>query len=99
MWMYSGYIWLTSNLAIERPWQRQLLFAAMAGFFVMALAIPEVFGDGGLPYALGLLGVTAIHALLFTTAPTASARAIRRVAVYNVASALLVLAAAFVRPP
>ncbi len=99
MWMYSGYTWLTSNLVIERPWQRQTLFVAMAGFFVMALGIPKVFGDGGLPYALGLLAVTVIHAFLFTTAPSVSARTVLGIAVYNVASALLVLAAAFVRPP
>lgn len=99
MWMYGGYTWLTSNLAIERPWQRQLLFTAMAGFFIMALSIPEVFEAGGLPYALGLLCVTAIHAFLFTTAPTGSARAIRGIAGYNFAAALLVLAAAFVQPP
>ncbi|HEY8602673.1 MAG TPA: low temperature requirement protein A [Thermomicrobiales bacterium] len=99
MWMYGGYTWLTSNLAIERPWQRQILFMAMAGFFIMALSIPEVFEAGGLPYGLGLLCVTAIHAFLFSTAPTGSARAIRGIAGYNVAAALLVLAAAFVRPP
>lgn len=99
MWIYNGYAWLTSNIAIQTPRQRQLLFTAMAGFFVMALSIPDVFGASGLPYALGLLLVTAVHAGLFKTAPTSSAQAIRGVAAYNFASALLVLAAAFVRPP
>jgi low temperature requirement protein LtrA len=99
MWIYAGYAWLTSNLAIERPWQRQLLFVAMAGFFVMALSVPDVFEAGGLPYALGLLGVTAIHAYLFTTAPTTGARAIWGIAGFNFTAALLVFAAAFVRPP
>lgn len=99
MWIYSGYTWLTSNIVIERPRQRQLLFSAMAGFFVMALSIPDVFGASGLPYALGLLLVTAIHAGLFKTAPTASAQAIRSIAGYNFGAALLVFAAAFVRPP
>ena len=99
MWIYAGYTWLTSNLAIQRPVQRQLLFFALSGFFIMALGIPDVFGAGALPYALGLLLVTAIHAYLFTTAPTSSARAIRAIAGYNFAAALLVLAAAFEPSP
>lgn len=99
MWIYAGYTWLTSDLAIERPVQRQLLFFALSGFFIMALGIPDVFGAGALPYALGLLLVTAIHAYLFTTAPTSSARAIRAIAGYNFAAALLVLAAAFEPSP
>ena len=99
MWIYAGYTWLTSNLAIERPIQRQLIFVAMSGFFIMALSIPTVFEAGALPYALGLLLVTAIHAYLFTTAPTSSARAIMGIAGYNFAAALLVLAAAFVPSP
>src|SRR5262245_27034469 len=80
MWIYVGFAWLTSNLAIEDPQQRVLLFAAMASSFVMALSIPDVFGEVGLPYALGLLIVTAVHAGLFKVAPTTSAQAILRVA-------------------
>jgi len=99
MWIYAGYTWLTSNLVIERPVQRQVIFLAMSGFFVMALSIPAVFGAGALPYALGLLLVTAIHAYLFTTAPTSSARAIMGIAGYNFGAALLVLVAAFVPSP
>ena len=99
MWIYLGFTWLTSNLAIARGLQRGLIFVAMAGFFVMALSLPTVFGAGGLPYGLGLLAVTAVHAGLFALAPTTSARAIRGIAPFNFASALLVLGAAFVQPP
>jgi len=99
MWMYGGYAWLTSNLAIEGLMQRLLLFIAMAAFFIMALAIPDVFRAGGLPYSLGLLTVTAIHAYLFSTVPASSSRAIWEFAPFNFASTLLVLAAAFVNPP
>src|SRR5258708_7025610 len=77
MWIYVGYAWLTSNIAIQSLSQRLLLFTSMASFFVMALSIPDVFGDGGLPYALGLLVVTSVHAGLFKTAPSTSAQAIR----------------------
>lgn len=98
MWIYDGHLWLTSNVAIQERRDRWLFFVAMAGFFVMALGIPSVFGPGGLPYALGLgLGlVTAIHAVLVGRAANSSAAAIRGVAPYNLASAALVLTAALV---
>ena len=79
--------------------QRLLLFTSMASFFVMALSIPDLFGAGGLPYALGLLVVTIVHAGLFKTAPTTSAQAIRFFAPFNIASALLVLIAALCARP
>ena len=75
MWMYAGYTWLTST-APRSPPPTPLLLIAMAGFFIMALTVPDAFGAGGLPYALGLLYVTAIHTYLFSTAPTVSAQAI-----------------------
>ena len=37
IWIYDGYVWLTSNITAENLLQRLLMFAAMAGFFVMAL--------------------------------------------------------------
>ncbi len=39
----------------------RLLIAAMAGFLVMALAIPEVFGAGALTFGLSFLFVVALH--------------------------------------
>lgn len=88
MWIYDGFAWLTSNIALATTRQRQLVFLAMAGFFVMALSIPQVSAQGGLPYALGLLVVTCVHAGLFTTVPGGSARAILRIVLFNFASVL-----------
>lgn len=98
MWIYDGFAWLTSNVVLATARQRQLIFLAMAGFFVMALSIPRVFAQGGLPYALGFLVVTCVHAGLFMTVPGGSTRAILRIAPFNFASVALVLAAAFVEP-
>lgn len=99
MWIYNGYLWLGGNIELGGENRRRLTFVAMAGFFVMALSIPAVFDAGGLPYALGLLTVTAIHVLLFRTSKNSSARAIWLIAPYNFGAAVLVLAAAFVHPP
>jgi hypothetical protein len=42
---------LTNN--VRANWQMRLvLFAAMAGFLAMAMAIPEVFGAGALAFGL-----------------------------------------------
>jgi len=100
-WMYDGFVWLTGNLSMARPGYRMGVFAGMAGFLLMALAIPGVFGataasaDNALVFGLAYLGVTALHAGLFATAPNTSAQAIRRIAPFNFAAAALVLLAAF----
>jgi low temperature requirement protein LtrA len=92
-WIYDGFIWLTSNLLVRTRGQRLVLLTAMAGFFVMALSIPTVFHDGGVPFGLGLLLVTVVHAVLFRTTSPTTARAISGIAPFNVASAVFVLAA------
>jgi low temperature requirement protein LtrA len=94
-WMYGGYAWLTNNIDLGGSATRLLMLAAMAGFLLMALSIPRVASRDGVAFALALLFVVLVHAALFTRAPNASARAIFRVAPFNVACALLVLAAAF----
>jgi low temperature requirement protein LtrA len=93
-WMYGGYAWLTNNIDLGGTATRLLMLAAMAGFLLMALSIPRVASRDGVAFALALLFVVLVHAALFTHAPNASARAIFRVAPFNVACALLVLAAA-----
>ncbi|WP_425147526.1 low temperature requirement protein A [Deinococcus sp.] len=95
-WMYSGYIWLTSNVGTDQAAHRLLMFGGMGGFLMMALGIPHAFGSGGAAFGLGYLLVTLIHAGLFLSAPNSSARAIRGIFGFNLTAALLVLAAAFV---
>lgn len=95
-WMYGGYAWLTNNIDLAGTGTRLHLLAAMAAFFVMALAIPRVAGPDGVAFALSYVTVILIHAALFTRAPNASARAIFAVAPFNLVSAAFVLAAAFV---
>lgn len=98
-WIYSGYVWLTSNVAARQVRQRLLMFAGMLGFLLMALAIPTVMGAGGVMFGASYLLVTLVHALLFTESSTSSARAIFSIAPYNLASALLVLLAGFLPAP
>jgi low temperature requirement protein LtrA len=53
-WMVAGCAWLTNNVVAN--WQMRLvLFAAIAGFLTMAMAIPEVIGAGVLTFGLSYL--------------------------------------------
>src|SRR5215831_17590139 len=95
-WMFSAYAWLTNS---TRPGQfiRFVMIGAMGGFLVIALALPKVFGDGGLMFALAYLFVVVLHAVAFVvTGGRAALRGILEVGPFNVGAGLLVLAAALV---
>src|SRR5918999_1141525 len=69
----------------------------MAGFLVMALAIPTTFQGGGLAFGLGYLAVVALHGWLYIRATTPTeAEAIRGIVPYNVAAALMLVAGGIV---
>jgi low temperature requirement protein LtrA len=92
-WMYGGYAWLTNAVAPQGVTRRLLLLGGMAGFLVLALAIPHAFSGTGLTFGLAYLAVIAIHGGLFirATATTVST-AFRGIAPINGAAALMVLA-------
>ena len=90
-WMYDGYAWLTNNVGTEGTSARLLILLGMAGFLVMALATPHVAQGDGVAFGLAYLVVVLVHAGLFMHAPNSSARAITRVAPFNVGCALLVV--------
>src|SRR6266852_40055 len=95
-WMYAGYAWLTNNVRVT--WQMRLvLIAAMAGFLVMAMAIPEVFGAGALTFGLSYLFVVLLHLGAFAfKGQGAAAKAIFGVAPFNLGASALLIGAAFV---
>jgi low temperature requirement protein LtrA len=93
-WMYGGYAWLTNAVAPDRAARRLVLLAGMAGFLVLALTIPRAFAGGDLAFGLAYLVVVSIHAGLYSrTSVTHTVRALLRLAPFNLASAVLVLAA------
>ena len=93
-WMYGGYAWLTNSVALDRLERRLLLLGGMAGFLVIALAIPTAFAGGGLTFGLAYLVVVGVHTTLYTKAASERSRAaILRVVPYNLCTASLVLAA------
>ncbi|MFE9396678.1 low temperature requirement protein A [Streptomyces flavidovirens] len=97
-WMFNGYVWLTNELPPTTDRRRILLFAGMAGFLTMALALPEAFkdGEGAKVFAAGYALVTVVHAGLFSRATRAEAsRAITRLAPFNLTGAALLVLGAF----
>jgi low temperature requirement protein LtrA len=55
-WSWVGYAWLTSVVDPEEGAVRLAIFAAMAALLVVALCVPEAFGDSALLFA-GAYGV------------------------------------------
>ncbi len=91
-WMYGGYAWMTNVVAPADAVRRTLLLTGMAGFLLIALAIPAAFKGSGWAFAVGYFVVNAIHSgLLLRAAPAA----MRILAPLNFVSASLVLVGGF----
>src|SRR5215212_4231320 len=67
-WSWVGYSWLTSVVDPEEGAVRFAIFAAMAGFLIVAIAVPQAFGDLALQFALAYGAVRAAHIALFILA-------------------------------
>jgi low temperature requirement protein LtrA len=67
-WSWVGYAWLTSVVDPEEGAVRLAMFAAMAALLVVALCVPDAFGDLGLTFAVGYAGVRAAHIALYVLA-------------------------------
>ncbi|MEH1057609.1 low temperature requirement protein A [Micromonospora sp. CPCC 206171] len=96
-YLYSGYAWLSNHVPPRRPAHKLLLFAGMAGFLLTAVALPDAFTGSGLLFAIGYLVVVTVHTTLFTR--SAARATVRGFAPYNIAAALLVLAAGLLSGP
>ena len=95
-WMYGGYAWLTNAVPPRETVLRLLILVGMAGFLVVALAIPEAFGDSGVAFGIGYLVVTFVHTGLFLRSSEESAvRAMSRLGPFNTITAALLLVAGF----
>ncbi|MFD0362215.1 low temperature requirement protein A [Nocardia sp. GCM10030253] len=95
-WMYSGYVWLTNEVAPNSSTRRTFLLLGMFGFFVLALAIPDAFHGTGIAFGIGYILVNTVHTAMFYANGGASATvAIKRIAPLNALAAGLVLAGGF----
>jgi low temperature requirement protein LtrA len=67
-WAWSAYAWLTSVVDPEEGPVRVAMFGVMAGLLVVALCVPEAFGDRALPFAIAYGVIRAGHIVLFLLA-------------------------------
>jgi low temperature requirement protein LtrA len=67
-WSWVGYAWLTSVVNPEEGAVRFAIFAAMAAMLVVALCMPEAFGDSRMLFAVAYAGVRFGQIALFVLA-------------------------------
>src|SRR3954470_19535908 len=67
-WSWVGYAWLTSVVDPEEGAVRFAIFAAMAALLVVALCVPESFGDSRMLFAVAYAGVRFGQIALFILA-------------------------------
>ena len=67
-WAWVGYAWLTSVVDPEEGVVRFAIFGAMAALLVVALCVPQAFGDDALLFACSYGAVRAAQIALFTIA-------------------------------
>jgi low temperature requirement protein LtrA len=64
-WAWVGYSWLTSVIEPEEGAVRIAFFATMAGLLVVALCVPEAFGERALAFAIAYAVVRGGHVVLY----------------------------------
>ncbi len=67
-WAWVGYAWLTSVVEPEESLVRFTIFGAMAALLVVALSIPQAFGDWALLFAVAYAAVRLAQIALFALA-------------------------------
>jgi low temperature requirement protein LtrA len=97
-WCWVGYAWLTSVVDPEEGIVRFAIFAAMASLLVVALCVPDAFGDSALLFACAYGLARASHIALFVIASRDDPGFRRSVTGLGIGTALgvgLLIAAAF----
>jgi low temperature requirement protein LtrA len=67
-WAWSAFVWVTNALDPDDQLMRLVLFAGMILTFVVALSLPEAFGDDATLFAVSYAGVRALHLVLYADA-------------------------------
>jgi low temperature requirement protein LtrA len=97
-WAWGAYAWLTNTLNPEEGAVRIAMFGAMAAMLIVALAVPEAFGDHGVIFGVAYLAVRAMHLGLYMLAARGDhdlLGAVLRMTPSSLISGVLILAAGF----
>jgi low temperature requirement protein LtrA len=98
-WAWTGYAWLTNALEPEEGPVRAGMFGSMAAMLVVALAVPEAFGEDAVLFGVAYLIVRLLQLLLFAIAgkrdPDLLAAVLRMVPPALLAPVIIVVAGFF----
>jgi low temperature requirement protein LtrA len=67
-WGWAAYAWLTNHVAGDEGRARLVVFLAMGAMVLVALAVPDAFGDHALLFALAYMVMRLAHLGLFWVA-------------------------------
>jgi low temperature requirement protein LtrA len=67
-WAFAAFAWLTSVVDPEEGSVRFVMFATIAGLLIVAICVPEAFGDRAVPFVVAYGIVRAAHLGLFKLA-------------------------------
>jgi low temperature requirement protein LtrA len=100
-WGWVTYTWLMDSISTgEDLSERIAIFTATAVMFLVALAVPNAFGDGGLLFGLAYFVVRAVQVVLYANTTTPETRdAILRLAPGFLGGPLLLVVAGFLDGP
>jgi low temperature requirement protein LtrA len=97
-WGWAAYAWLTNHVAGDEGRARVVVFVAMGAMVLVALAVPDAFGDQALLFALGYLVVRLAHLGLFWVASSDEPEvhvAVAKLLPAGISGPLLLVGAAF----
>jgi low temperature requirement protein LtrA len=94
-WAWGAYAWLTDEIDADEDLPRLAMFTSMTAMLIVALAVPDAFGDDGVIFGCAYFVVRQMHIVLFAQAtPHLSVRdaSFRLARTATPASALLIAA-------
>jgi low temperature requirement protein LtrA len=64
-WAWTAYAWLTSTMDVDEGGVRLVILSAMGTMLVVALAVPDAFGDDAVLFGAAYLLVRLLHLVLY----------------------------------
>jgi low temperature requirement protein LtrA len=64
-WAWAAYAWLTDEIDHDEGANRLAMLVSMAAMLIVALAVPQAFGDDAVVFGLAYLVVRLMHLVLF----------------------------------
>ena len=67
-WAWGAYAWLTDEIDADEDLPRLAMFTSMTAMLIVALAVPDAFGDDGVIFGCAYFAVRVMHIVLFAQA-------------------------------